>query len=116
MGKTIAIASRKGGVGKTTTAISLAAGFVKQGKRVLALDLDPQGSLTTSFGIREPDSLSATVGAVMSNIINDSGFDKTVIKHSEGADVLPANNSLSGVELELVQAMSRESVLRQNIN
>ena len=115
MGKTIAIASRKGGVGKTTTAICLAAGFAKQGKRVLALDLDPQGSLTTSFGIKEPDKLPVTIGTVMSGIINDSGFDKTVIRHSEGADILPANNNLSGVELSLVQAMSRESILRQYI-
>lgn len=116
MGKTIAIASRKGGVGKTTTAISLAAGLAMQSKRVLALDLDPQGSLTTSFGIREPESLTATVGTIMTSIINDSSFDRAVIKHSEGADVLPANNSLSGAELALVQAMSREGVLRQYIN
>jgi len=116
MGKTIAIASRKGGVGKTTTAISLAAGLAQQGKRVLALDLDPQGSLTTGFGIQEPDAISTTIGTVMTSIINDAGFDRTVIKHTEGADILPANNSLAGVELALVQTMGREGILRQYIS
>jgi chromosome partitioning protein len=58
MGKTIAIASRKGGVGKTTTAVNLAVGLARQGKSVLALDLDPQGSMTVSFGVKEPQSLN----------------------------------------------------------
>jgi chromosome partitioning protein len=118
MGKTIAIASRKGGVGKTTTAVSLATGLAKQGKRVLALDLDPQGSMTVSFGVKEPDKLTATVGSVMTSIIDETDYDRVtgIVHHKEDADVLPANNSLSGVELALVQAMSRESVLRQYIS
>ena len=116
MGKTIAIASREGGVGKTTTAINLASGVANHGKRVLALDLDPQGSLTTSFGIGKPDTLTTTVGSVLADIINDDVYDKTVIRHSEGADILPANNSLSGIELALIQAMSRESILWQYIS
>jgi chromosome partitioning protein len=117
MGKTIAIASRKGGVGKTTTAVSLATGLAKQGKRVLALDLDPQGSMTVSFGVKEPEKLAVTVGSVMAGIIDETDCDPAagIVHHTEGADVLPSNNSLSGVELALVQAMSRESVLRQYI-
>jgi chromosome partitioning protein len=117
MGKTIAIASRKGGVGKTTTAVSLAVGLARQGKRVLILDCDPQHSATVSLGVKEPDKLTDSLATAMLHIVNETEFDPLagIVRHPEGADLLPSNNALAGVELTLVQAMSRESVLRQYI-
>ncbi|GHU96051.1 sporulation initiation inhibitor Soj [Clostridia bacterium] len=118
MGKTIAIASRKGGVGKTTTAVNLAVGLARQGKSVFALDLDPQGSMTVSFGVKDPEKRKVTVGSVMTDIINEQEVNLTggYIRHTEDVYLLPNNNSLSGVELLLGQMMmNRESVLRQYV-
>jgi chromosome partitioning protein len=120
-GKVIAIANRKGGVGKTMTAVSLAVGLARQGKRVLCIDTDSQGSLTASLGVSKPDKLPVTLADVMLDIINERDFDITAgtVHHLEsgnpasGVDLLPANNSLSGVELALVQIMGREGILRQ---
>jgi chromosome partitioning protein len=115
--KTIAIANRKGGVGKTMTAVSLGAGLARQGKRVLCVDTDSQHSLTVSLGVSEPDKLTETIATAMSRIINEQDFDPTVgiIHHSEGVDLLPANNSLAGVEISLAGIIGRETVLRQYI-
>jgi chromosome partitioning protein len=115
--RTIAIASRKGGVGKTTTAVSLAVGLARKGKGVLILDCDPQHSITVSLGVKEPDRLTDTLAAAMLAVVNETGFDPLagIVRHSEGVNLLPSNNALSGVELALVQAMGRESVLRQYI-
>jgi len=117
MGKTIAIASRKGGVGKTTTAVSLAVGLAREGKNVLILDCDPQHSTTISLGVQEPDKLKDTLAAAMLAIVDDTDFDPLagIVRHSEGVNLLPSNNTLAGVELALVQAMSRECVLRQYV-
>jgi len=117
MGKTIAIASRKGGVGKTTTAVSLAVGLARKGKNALILDCDPQHSTTVSLGVKEPDKLTETLATAMTHTIKGTDFDPFagIIRHSEGVDILPSNNALSGVELELVQAMSREKVLQDYI-
>ncbi|GHV31322.1 hypothetical protein FACS1894167_13510 [Synergistales bacterium] len=114
MGRTIAIASRKGGVGKTTSAVGLA----RKGKSVIILDCDPQHSTTISLGMKEPDKLDNTLASAMLGIINDTDFDPFagIAQHSEGVGLLPSNNALSGVELALVQAMSRESVLRQSVS
>ena len=118
MGKTIIIAARKGGVGKTMTAMSLGAGLAREGKRVLAIDADSQHSLTVSFGITDPDRLTVTLASVMMSIIGETAFDPTngLIHHSEGVDLLPANNSLTGIELALAPLIGRETVLRQYID
>jgi chromosome partitioning protein len=115
--KTIAIANRKGGVGKTQTTVNLGAGLARQGKRVLCIDNDSQHSLTVSLGVTEPDKLTATIATAMLHIVNEQDFDPTagIIHHSEGVDLLPANNTLAGLELSLAGLIGRETVLRQYI-
>jgi chromosome partitioning protein len=123
-GKTIAVANRKGGCGKTMTAVSLAAGLARQGKRVLAIDADSQGSLSVSFGVTEPDKLTATLATAMTHIVNEQDFDPVagVIHNLEqgdpvsGVDVMPANSKLSALEISLAGIIGRETVLRQYID
>jgi len=116
MGKIIAITNRKGGTGKSTTAANLGIGLARQGKSVLILDVDSQSSLTISLGVVEPDKQTVTLATVMSSIINETALDPTdgIIHHAEGVDLLPANNSLARVEIELASLLvGRETVLRQ---
>jgi chromosome partitioning protein len=115
--KVIAIANRKGGVGKTQTTVNLGAGLARQGKRVLIVDTDSQHSATVSLGVIEPDKLAATIATAMLHIVNEQDFDPTagIIHHSEGVDLLPANNALAGLEISLAGLIGRETVLRQYI-
>lgn len=109
MGKIIAVVNQKGGVGKTTSAVNLAAAVGQRGKSVLLVDIDPQGNATSGMGLDKRELAKSSYDV----IINGTPA-KEVIKHTEfdGVDVLPANMNLAGAELELVDSSKRESNLK----
>ncbi|MBQ4347267.1 MAG: ParA family protein [Firmicutes bacterium] len=112
--KIIALANQKGGVGKSTTTINLGVGLAKCGKKVLLIDADSQGNLTTMLGIKQPDELSQTLASNLEKVILDKPVSASegIIHCEEGVDLLPSNIELSATEVNLVNTMSRETVLK----
>ena len=111
----ISIVNQKGGTAKTTTAENLGIGLVREGKRVLLVDTDPQASLTIALGHPNPDDLPFTLTEMMNLTMDETLSDPVagILRHEEGVDLIPANISLAGLEVSLVNTMNRERILKQ---
>ena len=113
MSRVIAIANQKGGVGKTTTAINLSAALAQEGKRVLALDMDPQGNMTSGFGLSKNDIEKTTYDILCGNVDIEESIQRNVL---ENLDVIPGNIHLSAIELELIEVENREYIMKEEVD
>ena len=111
----IAVVNQKGGTAKTTTVENLGIGLAREGKKVLLVDTDPQGSLTISLGYPRPDELEITLFDLLNKTINEHSVTagEGILHQAEGIDLIPANISLAGLEVALVNTMNRERILKQ---
>ena len=117
MCKVITISNQKGGTAKTTTAVNLGIGLAREGKRILLIDADPQGSMTISLGYAEPDEMEVTLSTLMMRVLNEESIqiEDAILHHEEGIDFIPSNIELSALEISMVNVMSRELILKQLI-
>jgi len=111
----IAVVNQKGGTAKTTTVENLGIGLAREGKKVLLVDTDPQGSLTIRLGYPRPDELEVTLFDLLNKTINEDSVTagEGILHQAEGIDLIPANISLAGLEVALVNTMNRERILKQ---
>jgi len=113
MSRVIAIANQKGGVGKTTTAINLSAALAQEGKRVLALDMDPQGNMTSGLGLSKNEIEKTTYDILCGNVNIEESIQRNVL---ENLDVIPGNIHLSAIELELIEVENREYIMKEEVD
>jgi len=113
LSRVIAIANQKGGVGKTTTAVNLGCALAELGKRILLIDLDPQGHLTINMGFKQPDQIELTLHDLL--LDPQVQLEHVVKSTNLGVDFIPSNIELSGAEIQLVQEMGRESFLKDKL-
>ena len=113
MCRIIAVTNQKGGVGKTALTANLGAGLVREGKKVLVIDSDPQGNLSSSLGIDDIDDLPNTLASFIEREIDDNQIplDEYIIHNDEGIDLIPCNIALAGLEIDIMSATKREYFL-----
>ncbi len=119
MCKVYAVANQKGGVAKTTTAVTLAIALAKEGARTLLIDGDPQASATLNMGYSQPDSMDITLASIIEKEVNDEDYDYCsygILHHAEGVDLIPGSIESSGMEISLINVLSRELILRRYID
>lgn len=112
MSKTVSILNQKGGVGKTTTAVNLAAALGAAGKKILLVDIDPQGNSTSGYGINKREIKKSSYEMLMGEITAD---DAVIHTDFGGVDLIPANMNLAGAELEIIDKKNRESILKNTL-
>lgn len=113
MGRIIAVANQKGGVGKSTTAINLSACLAERGKKVLIIDIDPQGNTTSGLGVDK----KSTENTLYELLLNEAEIENTIVKDVvQNVDLIPSNINLSGAEIELVGIDEKEYILKKIID